>query len=93
MQNKDKGWKEKIIIDPDNKVKAVFDITLLLLVGYSCVTSVFYVAFSATETDFATYFDPIVEFFFILDLCLNFIQGYIDLETYSKVEDMKKIAQ
>ena len=81
-QKKEGSWKEKIIINPDNKIKAVFDIILLFLVGYSCITSVFYVAFGATESHFAKYFDPVVEFFFVLDLCLNFVQGFIDPETY-----------
>ena len=40
-----KSWKEKIIIGSDSKIKAIFDVFVLFLVAYSCVTSVYYVAF------------------------------------------------
>jgi len=39
------SWNKKIIINPDNKIKAIFDIFILFLVGYSCVTTVYKVAF------------------------------------------------
>ena len=42
----EKSCKEYVIIDSDSQWKAIFDIFNLLLVGYSCVTSMFYVAFS-----------------------------------------------
>lgn len=71
-----KSWREKIIISSDSKVKAIFDVFVLILVGYSCVTSVFYVAFSpekSNESTFWSFFDIVVEYFFVLDLLLNFI--------------------
>ena len=40
------SWKEKIIIDPEDKIKAFFDVFMLFNVGYSCFTNVYYVAFS-----------------------------------------------
>ena len=38
-------FKERIIIKYDAPWKSVFDVVILLLVGYSCITSLFYVAF------------------------------------------------
>jgi hypothetical protein len=38
-------WKDYIMIEPESKKKAIFDVFVLFLVGYSCVTSVFRVAF------------------------------------------------
>ena len=34
-------FQDKIIIGENNKYKAIFDILMLLLVGYSCVVSMF----------------------------------------------------
>jgi len=41
--------KERIIISANSKWKAIFDVMILLLVGYSCVMSMFYAAFSTIE--------------------------------------------
>jgi len=60
------------------------------------VSSVYYVAFSLDNPlkgTFSYYFDPMVELFFWLDLCLNFIQGFKNSETYENVTDMKEIAK
>jgi len=37
--------KDKIIIAHDNKAKAFFDIFILLIVGYSCVSTMLMIAF------------------------------------------------
>ena len=86
----EKSCKEYVIIDADSQWKAIFDICILLLVGYSCVTSMFYVAFSQPEdTHFLNYLDDVVEVFFWLDLILNFLQSYKHPETYEVVADFK----
>jgi len=41
-----KTLKDRFIISENNRWKAAFDVTVLLLVGYSCFTTVYYVAFS-----------------------------------------------
>ena len=68
---------------------------MLLLVGYSCISSVYYVAFDAEAIpgSFTSYFNPLVEFFFWLDLGLNFIQSYVDPESYEQVMNHKLIAK
>ena len=68
-----KTWKERIIIPHDSKWKAIFDVFILLLVGYSCVISVYYIAFAPKKGDNSFNYDQIVEYFFGLDLALNFI--------------------
>ena len=40
------SFKDKIVIGCDNKYKAIFDILVLIFVGYSCITTVYIVAFS-----------------------------------------------
>ena len=42
---KTKSFKERIIIPHDSQGKALFEVVILLLVGYSCVTSMLYTAF------------------------------------------------
>ena len=66
------SFKDKIIISSESRPKAVFDMFVLFLVGYSCVTSVYSVAFQIDDSNtnnFAKTFDLIVEGFFWLDLC------------------------
>jgi len=38
---------DKVIICSESKWKSIFDIWVLFLVGYSCIASLYYVAFSA----------------------------------------------
>ena len=40
-----KSFKDYIIISADSKWKSFFDIWILFLVGYSCFSSMYYVAF------------------------------------------------
>ena len=44
---KAKSFKERIIIPHDSHGKAIFEVMILLLVGYSCVTSMLYTAFGS----------------------------------------------
>lgn len=40
-----KAWYEKLIISHGNNYKQAFDVLVLLLVGYSCIMTVYQVAF------------------------------------------------
>ena len=40
-----RSYKDRLIISSENKIKSFFDVWVLLLVGYSCFTSMYYVAF------------------------------------------------
>lgn len=72
------------------------------MVLYSCVISVFQVAFeidSENENEnleaygFWYYFDMSVEFLFVLDILLNFIHAYQHPETSQDVRNPKEIAK
>ena len=39
------SWKERIIIAPEAKWKSIFDISILLLVGYSCIINIMFVSY------------------------------------------------
>ena len=86
-------FKERIIISSESKYKNIFEVVILLLVGYSCVTSMLYTAFAPPTDQVIIVFDEIIEYLFMLDLAVNFITGYKDTETYTEVKDLKKIAR
>lgn len=87
-----RSFVDKLIINEGSKWKAFFDILVLLLVGYSCITSIFYVAFTNPTNIVHLVFDWIVEFFFVSDLVFNFFQEYKDPETFENIRNHKKIA-
>lgn len=86
-------WLERIIIAQNNKQKAIFDIFILLAVGYSCFTNVFYVSFHQTTNKYRIVFDNVIDCCFGLDILLNFLQSYKHPETYENVNDLKRIAK
>ena len=91
-EHKNKTFFDKLIISESSKWKAVFDIWMLILVGYSWITSIFYVAFTAPTNLYHIIFDWSVEVCFFSDLVFNFFQEYKDPETYENIKSHKKIA-
>ena len=61
-----------IIISPDNTIKQYFDVFVLLLVGYSVITSLYNSAFTPSDLKIIKIWDWMVELFFYLDFILNF---------------------
>ena len=66
---------------------------MLLLVGYSVITSLYNSAFTPPTNRIVKTWDWIVECFFYLDFVLNFFQAYYDPEEKQVVTDMIKIAK
>ena len=54
---------------------------ILLLVGYSCFSSLYYVAFEPPNSLYLKIWDQIVEICFYFELIFNFFQEYIDEDT------------
>jgi len=82
-----------MIISSESKWKSIFDIWVLLLVGYSCISSLYYVAFSTPDNLLHKMWDVVVEVFFYLDLILNFFQAFVDTDTEEEVRSYKEIAK
>ena len=82
---------ERLIISQQSRWKAIFDTSIIIVIAYSCFTTVFYVAFSAEQTTFAKTNDMIVTFFFSFDFFFNMMQEYQDKETFVRIRDHKKI--
>lgn len=81
-----------IIIHPDNKMKSLFDVFILFLVAYSCISNMLFVSFRdknhvQTDSELLTYW--VVEYFFYLDFILNFFQGFKDPDTLENIFDIK----
>ena len=81
-----------MIIPYNSGWKAVFDTSILLVIGYSCFTTVYYVAFNAEYPSTIRKVDYGVTSIFFLDFIFNMMTEYIDKDTYQKVRDHKSIA-
>jgi len=87
-----KSMIRRLIIPFNSKWKKIFDFILLLCVGYSCFSTVYYAAFGDPTLIGLVIFDYMVELFFVASLILSFFHAYKDPETNAPVNDIKKIA-
>ena len=69
---------DKLIISSKSAWKSYFDIIILLLVGYSCQSTLLYVAFGQPTNKFHLAIDHAVEITFYTDFLLNFFQEFLD---------------
>ena len=63
-----------------------------MLVGYSCITNIYFTAFSVEKTMVDEIIFWIVEIFFYFDFIFSWFQGFRDIETNECVWDYKIIA-
>lgn len=77
----------QLIIHPDSGWKAMFDVWILLLVGYSCISNIYFTAFSVEKTTLTAVVFWIVEVFFYFDFLFSWFQGYRDEENHKCVWD------
>lgn len=80
------------IIHPDAKWKSFFDVFILLLVGYSCITNLYVTAFSVDQTESDKYIFWVVEVFFYFDFAFSWFMGFRDAETLECVWTFREIA-
>lgn len=69
---------DMMVISHDNPYKSKFDVCLLILVVYSCISALYNSAFLPSRNIYFVVLDWAVEGFFYTDLILSFFQGYID---------------
>lgn len=79
VMNKDKkvslrDWlkAENFIISMNSQWKAAFDTSILLVIGYSCLTTVLNISFKIQTGPFLTFVDNVVLICFALDFFFNF---------------------
>ncbi len=70
----------------------MFDTFVLIVIGYSIFTTLYYVSFSPEKDEYLIIIDDIVLYVFITDFTLNFFVEYQDQETFLYVREHKKIA-
>lgn len=83
---------ENFIIGMSSQWKAVFDTSVLIVIGYSCFTTVLYISFELDTGPFLKFVDNVVLACFALDFVFNFFQEYQDKETFARVRNHKKLA-
>lgn len=66
---------------------------ILFLVGYTCTTNMYYVAFAPPTDTWRLVLDQCLEGFFYLDFVFNFFQGFRHEDTYEHISDFKAIAK
>lgn len=84
---------KKYIIHPDAKWKSYFDVFILLLVAYSCITNLYVTAFSVEKTKSDDIIFWIVEVFFYFDFGFSWFMGFRDPDTLECIWDLKEIAK
>jgi hypothetical protein len=83
---------DHFIISMNNGFKAAFDNAILIVIGYTCLTTVLFVSFEHEKNEFMNKIDVVVTVSFALDIMFNCMLEYQDKETFQKVRDHKKIA-
>ena len=86
------NYMHQHIIHPDTKWKSMFDVFILMLVGYSCITNLYVTAFSVDKTTSDEVIFWIVEVFFYFDFGFTWMMGYRDPETLECVWTFREIA-
>jgi hypothetical protein len=89
---KPKPFYKRLIISPDARWKSVFDIWVLLFVGYSCIWNILVFAFNFTPSKSVDGFNLFIEVVFQLDFFLTFFQAFKHPENYEIITDYKLIA-
>lgn len=87
-----KSCSERMLISSESKWKSIFDIWILLLVGYSCIFNIFVVAFDVDQPLLLELFNDAVEILFVVDFFLNFFTSFKDPDTHQNITSYKKIA-
>lgn len=83
-----------MLVREDSRGKGIFDFVMIFFNAYSCITSIFYVAFEPPDRDSThAYFDLLVEALFVIDIILHFLTTYRDPDTYAVVRSHAKIAK
>tara|TARA_B110000285_G_scaffold126379_1_gene142525 strand:- start:891 stop:1169 length:279 start_codon:yes stop_codon:yes gene_type:complete len=80
-EDEEKTFAERIVISSENDAKGAFDVLILFFVGYSCFTTLYYVAFGLPTDKYHLLWDSFVEYMFYTDFLLQFITDFYDEES------------
>jgi len=69
---KNKGF---MVIYPDSSIRAIWDISLFMMIVYQAIIMPMRIAFEFKQSDFLFYLEFVVDSMFIWDIVLNFNTG------------------
>ena len=69
-------FQESLIINPSSGRKSIWDLTVIVIVFYSCFTSFFWSSFYPDGFQRYYYLEYIVEVFFGIDMLVNFVTSF-----------------
>ena len=82
---------DRFVIELDHPIKSKWDVFILFLVAYSCITSMYSSAFDPKKSQAFIIWDWFVEGFFYIDFILSFFQAYRDTDTLMIVRDFSSV--
>ncbi|CAN8327044.1 unnamed protein product [Cochlearia groenlandica] len=88
----DNPSSKSFIVLPYDRRYRLWQLFLVILVGYSAWASLFELAFEKAAEGALLAVDLVVDFFFVVDIILTFFVAYVDTSTYLIVDDHKLIA-
>ena len=73
---KSSSFKDQLFLKPEGRILNTFDTYMLFIIGYSCFTSAYYVAFSAPTKDdrVLMWLEHLVFASYTLDIIFNFVR-------------------
>ena len=92
QKQKNKKCFDKMYLHPEDQFLSIFDIVMLIIIGYSCFTSAYYLTFHMTTSPALLYVEDITYICFGIDITLNFFRVFQDKEGVW-IYDHEKIAK
>ncbi|XP_024005656.1 potassium channel KAT3 isoform X2 [Eutrema salsugineum] len=89
----DNASSKSYIVLPYDRRYRLWQLFLVILVGYSAWASLFELAFEKAAEGALLTVDLVVDFFFAVDIILTFFVAYLDTSTYLIIDDHKLIAK
>ncbi|KAJ0262881.1 Potassium channel KAT3 [Hirschfeldia incana] len=93
IENDNNPSSKSFIVLPYDRRYRLWELILVILVGYSAWASLFELAFEKAADGAIPTIDLVVDFFFAVDIVLTFFVAYLDTSTYLIVDDHKLIAR
>ncbi|CAN7119838.1 unnamed protein product [Brassica rapa subsp. narinosa] len=93
IENDNNPSSKSFIVLPYDRRYRLWELLLVILVGYSAWASLFELAFEKAADGAIPTVDLVVDFFFAVDIALTFFVAYLDTSTYLIVDDHKLIAR
>ena len=92
-QAKQKNCSDYFVIPKNSTAKGFFDISMLLVSCYNIFGNAYFATFGERQEKWIIIINFIAEMMFLFDMIFNFLQEYLDDETYIIISDLKLISK